>query len=280
MASSGEEPRSSSPGRAGTGTELSPTADASQLDTAEDFEVLEEEEEEEDLSELPPLEDVGRPPVPPREDTQPSEQGGGEAAEDPQEWLDVLGESPGKEGARLVGPHGLPGGSAGAPHATKAGQESEQGGGSQAFPSPLWADLPPASPCPGSGLLKKKTLVPGQGVDTRPRKGQDVTVRLKATLEDGSVVEENPALTFTLGDCDVLQVRAGRKLAQLYRCLVFALGSRTSPQGEQGGFGVSDVPVCGTEAAPLPLLMLPPHGVVPCRLWTCACSSWKWGRRL
>ncbi|KAF1507343.1 Peptidyl-prolyl cis-trans isomerase FKBP8, partial [Megadyptes antipodes antipodes] len=84
---------------------------------------------------------------PPREDAQPSEQGGGEAAEDPQEWLDVL----------------------------------------------------------GSGLLKKKTLVPGQGVDTRPRKGQDVTVRLKATLEDGSVVEENPALTFTLGDCDVLQ---------------------------------------------------------------------------
>ncbi|KAF1665949.1 Peptidyl-prolyl cis-trans isomerase FKBP8, partial [Aptenodytes patagonicus] len=139
-----------SPGRAGTGTEPSPTADAAQLDAAEDFEVLEEEEEEEeeeDLSELPPLEDVGRPPAPPREDAQPSEQGGGEAAEDPQEWLDVL----------------------------------------------------------GSGLLKKKTLVPGQGVDTRPRKGQDVTVRLKATLEDGSVVEENPALTFTLGDCDVLQ---------------------------------------------------------------------------
>ncbi|XP_074893999.1 peptidyl-prolyl cis-trans isomerase FKBP8 [Buteo buteo] len=150
MASSGEEPRNGSPDRAGTGTEPSPTADAAQLDTAEDFEVLEEEEEEEeeeDLSELPPLEDVGRPLAPPREDTQPSEQGRGEVAEDPQEWLDVL----------------------------------------------------------GSGLLKKKTLVPGQGVDTRPRKGQDVTVRLKATLEDGSVVEENPALTFTLGDCDVLQ---------------------------------------------------------------------------
>uniref|UniRef100_A0A8C0FL47 peptidylprolyl isomerase n=1 Tax=Bubo bubo TaxID=30461 RepID=A0A8C0FL47_BUBBB len=91
------------------------------------------------------------------------------------------------------------------PRAVKAGQESDQGGGSQAFPSLLWADVPLASPCPGSGLLKKKTLVPGQGVDTRPRKGQDVTIRLKATLEDGSVVEESPALTFTLGDCDVLQ---------------------------------------------------------------------------
>uniref|UniRef100_A0A663N103 peptidylprolyl isomerase n=1 Tax=Athene cunicularia TaxID=194338 RepID=A0A663N103_ATHCN len=101
--------------------------------------------------------------------------------------------------------HGLPRGLAGTPRAVRAGQELEQGGGSQAFPSLLRADVPLASPCPGSGLLKKKTLVPGQGVDTRPHKGQDVTIRLKATLEDGSVVEENPALTFTLGDCDVLQ---------------------------------------------------------------------------
>ncbi|XP_057243268.1 peptidyl-prolyl cis-trans isomerase FKBP8 [Malurus melanocephalus] len=149
MASSGEEARSGSPGRADTGTEPAAAADAAPLDTAEDFEVLEEEEEEEDdddLSELPPLEDVGRPPVPPREDAQPPEQSGGDAAGDP-EWLDVL----------------------------------------------------------GNGLLKKKTLVPGRGVDSRPRKGQDVTIRLKATLEDGTVVDEDPALTFTLGDCDVLQ---------------------------------------------------------------------------
>lgn len=61
---------------------------------------------------------------------------------------------------------------------------------------------------PGSGLLKKKTLVPGQGVESRPRKGQDVTVRLKVMLEDGSVVEDNPSLSFTLGDCDVMQVGA------------------------------------------------------------------------
>lgn len=80
---------------------------------------------------------------------------------------------------------------------------------SEASPSRLRANEPPASPCPGSGLLKKKTLVPGQGADTRPCKGQDVTIRLKATLEDGRVVEENPALNFTLGDCDVLQVSAG-----------------------------------------------------------------------
>lgn len=106
MASSGEEPRGGSPGRAGTGTEPSPAADAAQLDAAEDFEVLEEEEE--DLSELPPLEDVGRPPAPPREDAQASEQGGGEAAEDPQEWLDVLGKSPGRRALGLWGHSGFP----------------------------------------------------------------------------------------------------------------------------------------------------------------------------
>ncbi|XP_015266773.1 PREDICTED: peptidyl-prolyl cis-trans isomerase FKBP8 [Gekko japonicus] len=57
----------------------------------------------------------------------------------------------------------------------------------------------------GSGLLKKKVLVAGQGRETRPVKNQDVTIRLKTTLEDGTVVEENPSLTFTLGDCDVIQ---------------------------------------------------------------------------
>ncbi|XP_065604807.1 peptidyl-prolyl cis-trans isomerase FKBP8 [Cyrtonyx montezumae] len=146
MASSGEETSGGSPGRAGTGTEPPcPEPAVAQLDGAEDFEVLEEDED--DLSELPPLEDVGRARGPLRENARPSEQDPGEAVEDPQEWLDVL----------------------------------------------------------GSGLLKKKTLVPGQGVESRPHKGQEVTVRLRATLEDGSVVEENPSLTFTLGDCDVLQ---------------------------------------------------------------------------
>ncbi|XP_020669929.3 peptidyl-prolyl cis-trans isomerase FKBP8 [Pogona vitticeps] len=64
--------------------------------------------------------------------------------------------------------------------------------------SPEWLDVL------GSGLLKKKVLVAGQGRETRPVRGQDVTVRLKATLEDGSVVEEASTLTFTLGDCDII----------------------------------------------------------------------------
>lgn len=109
--------------------------------------------------------------------------------------------------------------------------------------------------CPGNGLLKKKTLVPGKGVDSRPQKGQDVTIRLKATLEDGTVVEEDPALTFTLGDCDVLQVNSGWELT-----FVTALGSSTSPQGLQGGFG-SVTSRLWIKVASLPLLVLPPHDV-------------------
>ncbi|CAI5798788.1 peptidyl-prolyl cis-trans isomerase FKBP8 [Podarcis lilfordi] len=65
--------------------------------------------------------------------------------------------------------------------------------------TPEWVDVL------GSGLLKKKVIVAGQGPETRPVKSQDVTVRLKTMLQDGTVVEENPSLTFTLGDCDVIQ---------------------------------------------------------------------------
>ncbi|XP_026538959.1 peptidyl-prolyl cis-trans isomerase FKBP8 [Notechis scutatus] len=57
----------------------------------------------------------------------------------------------------------------------------------------------------GNGLLKKKVILPGQGQESRPVKGQDVTIRFKATLEDGTVVEDDPRLTFTLGDCDGIQ---------------------------------------------------------------------------
>lgn len=205
MASSGEEPRSGSPSRAGTGSEAE---DAAQLDTAEDFEVLEEEgeEDEDDLSELPPLEDVARPPAPPRED---AEQGAGDTAGDPQEWLDVLGENPEQRGESSVPePLGLPRGCR--CHESRAGGRG--GWEPSGFSLPTVCRRSLFFLCPGNGLLKKKTLVTGQGVDSRPQKGQDVTIRLKATLEDGTVVEEEPALTFTLGDCDVLQVDTGWKL--------------------------------------------------------------------
>ncbi|XP_019393900.1 PREDICTED: peptidyl-prolyl cis-trans isomerase FKBP8 [Crocodylus porosus] len=144
MASGGEEPAGSSLDRCSPDQAK---ASASMLDSGEDFEVLDEEEEE-DLSELPPLEDVGK----------------------------------GKEGVQASGP-----------------EPAGEGAGEEPPAAEEWLDVL------GNGLLKKKTLVPGQGVESRPRKGQNVTVRLRMMLEDGSVVEENPGLTFTLGDCDVLQ---------------------------------------------------------------------------
>ncbi|NXA42721.1 FKBP8 isomerase, partial [Eudromia elegans] len=149
MASSGEEQSSSSPDWGDSGTELSAAelagAGSSPLDSGEDFEVLEDEDD--DVSELPPLEDVGQGRPPATERGPAPEQAPAEDAGDQQEWLDVL----------------------------------------------------------GNGLLRKKTLVPGRGEESRPRKGQDVTVRLTATREDGAVVEREPRLTFTLGDGDVLQ---------------------------------------------------------------------------
>lgn len=65
-------------------------------------------------------------------------------------------------------------------------------------------------PLAGNGLLRKKTLVPGPPGSSRPTKGQVVTVQLQTSLENGTRVQEEPELTFTLGDCDVIQVRTGR----------------------------------------------------------------------
>lgn len=103
MASSEEETSTGCPAPVGTGTASSdpdPDPAPAQSDSTEDFEVLEEDED--DLSELPPLEDVGRarasPPPEPPEDTRCPEPGPGETPEPPQEWLDVLGKQ--QEGGR------------------------------------------------------------------------------------------------------------------------------------------------------------------------------------
>ncbi|XP_029286330.1 peptidyl-prolyl cis-trans isomerase FKBP8 [Cottoperca gobio] len=57
----------------------------------------------------------------------------------------------------------------------------------------------------GSGQLKKKVLESGEGRDSRPQKGQNVKINLKTCLKDGTLVEEQPGLPFTLGDGDVIQ---------------------------------------------------------------------------
>lgn len=57
----------------------------------------------------------------------------------------------------------------------------------------------------GNDQLKKKTLEAGEGRDSRPQKGQNVKIHLKTFLMDGTLVEEQPELCFTLGDGDVFQ---------------------------------------------------------------------------
>lgn len=57
----------------------------------------------------------------------------------------------------------------------------------------------------GNGQLRKKVLEAGAGPDSRPQKGQNVTIHLKTALTNGTVVDELTDLSFTLGDGDVLQ---------------------------------------------------------------------------
>ncbi|XP_073332789.1 peptidyl-prolyl cis-trans isomerase FKBP8 [Pagrus major] len=75
------------------------------------------------------------------------------------------------------------------------------------------ADPDPHPPVPvdewldvlGNDQLKKKVLEAGEGRDSRPQKGQNVKINLKTYLKDGTLVEEQPDLCFTLGDGDVIQ---------------------------------------------------------------------------
>ncbi|XP_053286740.1 peptidyl-prolyl cis-trans isomerase FKBP8 [Pleuronectes platessa] len=57
----------------------------------------------------------------------------------------------------------------------------------------------------GNDQLKKKVLEAGQGRNSRPHKGQNVKINLKTSLKDGTLVEEQSDVHFTLGDGDVFQ---------------------------------------------------------------------------
>ncbi|KAG8188044.1 hypothetical protein JTE90_009918 [Oedothorax gibbosus] len=56
----------------------------------------------------------------------------------------------------------------------------------------------------GSGNFKKKVLKPGLGHETRPSRGDMVTVNYKIYLND-SLIEEKENLKFIVGDLDVIQ---------------------------------------------------------------------------
>ncbi|MCI4383792.1 hypothetical protein PGIGA_G00030720 [Pangasianodon gigas] len=70
---------------------------------------------------------------------------------------------------------------------------------SQCPPQEEWLDVL------GNGQLRKKVLEAGSGPDSKPQRGQNVTINLKTTLTDGTTVEEESNISFTLGDGDVIQ---------------------------------------------------------------------------
>ncbi|XP_013386268.1 peptidyl-prolyl cis-trans isomerase FKBP8 [Lingula anatina] len=57
----------------------------------------------------------------------------------------------------------------------------------------------------GNGLLKKKVLKKGDGLSSRPQRGQRPVISFSAHTEDGTVVDSETQLMITLGDCDVVQ---------------------------------------------------------------------------
>ncbi|KAG6920517.1 peptidyl-prolyl cis-trans isomerase FKBP8-like, partial [Chelydra serpentina] len=75
-----------------------------------------------------------------------------------------------------------------------------QGRFRELFAAAGWADVTE------DRFLRKLLVREGQGEASRPQPGQEVTVKLLGVLEDGSLVEKDPTLTFILEQGDVIQV--------------------------------------------------------------------------
>lgn len=78
----------------------------------------------------------------------------------------------------------------------------------------------------GNGQLRKKVLEAGSGPDSKPQRGQNVTINLKTALTDGSAVQEESNMCFTLGDGDVIQVYTlGVRLVHQAQTCAFCLST-------------------------------------------------------
>ncbi|XP_065268887.1 peptidyl-prolyl cis-trans isomerase FKBP8-like [Emys orbicularis] len=75
----------------------------------------------------------------------------------------------------------------------------KQGRFGELFAAAGWADVTE------DRFLRKLLVREGQGEASRPQPGQEVTVKLLGVLEDGSLVEKDPKLTFILEQGDVIQ---------------------------------------------------------------------------
>ncbi|XP_028297477.1 peptidyl-prolyl cis-trans isomerase FKBP8-like [Gouania willdenowi] len=57
----------------------------------------------------------------------------------------------------------------------------------------------------GNGEIMKKVLQPGRGRYSRPQPGQIVKIHIVSRLLDGTLVNEDPELSFTVGNGEVIQ---------------------------------------------------------------------------
>ncbi|KAM6921987.1 peptidyl-prolyl cis-trans isomerase FKBP8 [Xenentodon cancila] len=119
----------------------------------------------------------------------------------------------------------------------------------------------------GNNQLKKKVIEVGKGRDSRPQKGQNVKIHLKTYLVDGTLVEEQNNLSFTLGDGDVIQaldltvqlMELGEK-ALIQTDAKYAYGTKGSLEPEVPPYANLSFEVELLEAADSPdLELLPPE---------------------
>lgn len=146
------------------------------LDSGEDFEVLDEEDIDDDP---PPLEDAGG-----GKGKNTDENKNTDPVDPEQEWLDVLGMW----------------------HIAEMQVYNLIIGDRKVLWSNPHTEMTYVCVL-GNDLLKKKVLEAGAGRDSRPQKGQNVKINLKTYLKDGTPAAEEPNISFTLGDGDVIQVK-------------------------------------------------------------------------
>lgn len=60
--------------------------------------------------------------------------------------------------------------------------------------------------CLGNGLLIKKLVEKGDGIETRAERGQEITLGLKIYSKTGGLLYSNDSFTFILADKDVPDV--------------------------------------------------------------------------
>eukprot|EP00062_Callorhinchus_milii_P013674 gi/632962013/ref/XP_007897075.1/ PREDICTED: peptidyl-prolyl cis-trans isomerase FKBP8 [Callorhinchus milii] len=184
-----------------TSDKTSSRGKASLLDSGEDTEISKEDTDEDDPNDLPPLEDVGSAIT-----FQDCKDEKFESEESSDTKVQRVEESEGADSGPVTADDG----------------EKPEG---------EWLEVL------GNGLLKKKVLVAGRGELYQPQKGQNVTIRLKTSLEDGTVLQEEPGLSFTLGDGDVIQaldlcvqLMELDETAQIISDSKYAYGTRGSTQ--------------------------------------------------